>query len=159
MAKAPTTAPPKAKTPRRRPPKRKPGQPKRGPLPWQPTQEQVAKIKLYAGLGSTQEQIAAMIGVCVDTMSKNPESRKAWEIGLADTIAKVAGSLVKKALGGDTASAIFYLKTQAGWKETVRSEHTGKDGGPIEYQNLSDEEIEARISALKAGDGPGITTH
>ncbi len=40
-----------------------------------------------------------------------------------------------------------------------RSEHTGKNGGPIEYKNLSDEEIEARILALKAGDGPGITTH
>lgn len=156
MAKAPTTAPPKA---RKRPPKRGPGQPKRGPLPWQPTPEQVAKIKLYAGLGSTQEQIAAMLGVCVDTMSKNPESRKAWETGLAETIAKVAGSLVKKALGGDTASAIFYLKTQAGWKETVRSEHTGKDGGPIEYQNLSDEEVAARIAAHEQARGERPTTH
>ena len=39
-------------------------------------------------------------------------------ISKAETIAKVAGTLVNKALKGDTASAIFYLKTQAGWRET-----------------------------------------
>lgn len=35
---------------------------KRGPKPWEPTDEEVAKVRLYAGLGSTQDQIAAMIG-------------------------------------------------------------------------------------------------
>lgn len=91
----------------------------RGPKPWEPTAEEIAKIKLYAGLGSTQEQIAAMIGKSVPTLVKNDDVRKALDEGRAETIAKVAGSLVKKALNGDTASAIFYLKTQAGWKETM----------------------------------------
>lgn len=98
----------------------------RGPKPWEPSAEEIAKIKLYAGLGSTQEQIGAMIGISVDTLSKNAASRKAWETGQAETIAKVAGSLVRKALNGDTASAIFYLKTQAGWKETNVTEHAGR---------------------------------
>lgn len=101
---------------------------KRGPKPWAPTDEQVAKIKLYAGLGSTQEQVAAMIGISVDTLAKNERTRAAWREGKAETIAKVAGSLVRKALGGDTTSAIFYLKTQAGWKETVVTDHTSSDG-------------------------------
>lgn len=95
---------------------------KRGPKAWEPTDEELAKIKLYAGLGSTQEQIATMIGKCEDTLRKNEAAYKAWQTGQAETIAKVAGSLVKKALNGDTASAIFYLKTQAGWKETQKFE-------------------------------------
>ena len=54
--------------------------------------------------------------------SRIPELQQAivgtgWQTHLGG-IAKVAGSLVKKALNGDTTSAIFYLKTQAGWKET-----------------------------------------
>ena len=40
-----------------------------------------------------------------------------------------------------------------------RHEHTGRNGGPIEYRDLSDEEIDARIAALKAGDGPRDTAH
>jgi hypothetical protein len=91
---------------------------KRGPKAWEPSPEDVEKIKLYAGLGSTQEQVARLIGKSEDTLANQPLAKAAFEEGKAQTIAKVAGSLVKKALNGDTASAIFYLKTQAGWKET-----------------------------------------
>lgn len=110
---------------------------KRGPKPWEPTDEQVAKIRLYAGLGSTQEQIATLIGKSVDTLTKNDRTREALAAGKAETIARVAGALVKKALNGDTSSAIFYLKTQAGWKETNVQEHTGKDGGAIQIEQVS----------------------
>lgn len=97
----------------------------RGPQAWEPSEEEVSKIRLYSGLGSTQEQIASMIGKSVDTIMSRPAAREAYEIGKAETIAKVAGTLVKKALSGDTASAIFYLKTQAGWKEKTAVEHSG----------------------------------
>lgn len=130
---------------------------KRGPKPWEPTPEQLAKIKLYAGLGSTQEQIAKMIGISVDTLGRNEAAHAAWEVGQADTIAKVAGSLVKKALNGDTASAIFYLKTQAGWRETVRNEHTGADGGPIQHEQVSTDadDFTRRIIGIAARKGTG----
>lgn len=98
---------------------------KRGPQPWVPDEDEVEKIKLYAGLGSTQAQIATMIGKSEDTLVRQPIAKAAFEEGKANTIARVAGSLVKKALAGDTASAIFYLKTQAGWKETTLNEHSG----------------------------------
>ena len=110
---------------------------KRGPKPWEPTDEEVAKIRLYAGLGSTQEHIATLIGKSVDTLTKNDRTREALAAGKAETLAKVAGALVRKALNGDTASAIFYLKTQGGWKETNVSEHVGKDGGPIQHEQVS----------------------
>lgn len=138
---------------------------KRGPKPWEPTDEQISKIRLYAGLGSTQEQIASMIGISVDTLSKNMTTRNAWETGQAETIAKVAGALVRKALSGDTASAIFYLKTQAGWRETVRNEHTGADGGPIQHEQVTADadDFARRIAGLAAredtGSGASKTQH
>jgi len=98
----------------------------RGPKPWEPSEEDIAKIKLYSGLGSTQEQVATMIGKCLDTLMKHEACREAFALGKAETLTKVAGSLVRKALAGDTASAIFYLKTQGGWKETnvVENQHS-----------------------------------
>lgn len=101
---------------------------KRGPKPWQPSPDDIAKVKLYAGLGSTQEQIATMIGKSVDTLTRNPLTAQALAEGKAETLAKVAGSLVRKALNGDTASAIFYLKTQGGWRETTVVDNQSSDG-------------------------------
>jgi hypothetical protein len=109
----------------------------RGPKPWEPTEEEIAKIKLYSGLGSTQEQVGKLIGKSVDSITRNETAKQAFEKGKAETIAKVAGTLVQKALKGDTTSAIFYLKTQAGWKETSVNEHTGKDGGPIQHEQVT----------------------
>lgn len=130
---------------------------KTGPKPWEPTAEQLAKIRLYAGLGSTQEQIATMVGKSVDSLWRNEAAYEAWQQGQAETIAKVAGTLVKKALAGDTASAIFYLKTRAGWKETERHEHTGADGGAIEVdQRTSDADAFTRsVAGLAARRGAG----
>ena len=84
--------------------------------PWQPSEDDRKRIRLYSCLGLTQEQIAAVFGKSVETIVKY--CRDELDAGKAETIAKVAGTLVNKALKGDTASAIFYLKTQAGWRET-----------------------------------------
>jgi hypothetical protein len=40
-----------------------------------------------------------------------------------------------------------------------RHEHTGRGGGPIEYQNLSDEEVAARIAAHEQARGKRPTAH
>lgn len=107
---------------------------------WKPSEEEIRQINLYASAGCTQEQVATLIGKSVDTICRHEAAKEAFERGKAQTIAKVGGSLVRKALSGDTASAIFYLKTQAGWKEVSRTEHTGADGGPISLE-ASDEEL------------------
>lgn len=96
---------------------------KRGPKPWEPTEEERSKIRIYAGLGMTQEQIGALLGKSVDSLDRF--CRDDLDKGKAEIISKVAGALVKKAMAGDTTSAIFYLKTQARWKETVVQEHAG----------------------------------
>ena len=109
---------------------------RRGPQTWEPTEEDIAKVALYAGLGSNQQQIADMLGWSIDTIMSRPAIKEAYNKGRAQTIAKVAGTLVQKALAGDTASAIFYLKTQGRWKETMGHEHTGKDGEAIKVDHV-----------------------
>lgn len=133
----------------------------RGPKPWQPSPEEIAKVKLYAGLGSTQEQIATMIGKSVDTLTRNPLTAKALAEGKAETLAKVAGALVRKALNGDTASAIFYLKTQGGWKETSVQELSGANGDPIQVQQVTADADAFRrrlLSGTNAGTAAGVSS-
>lgn len=50
-------------------------------------------------------------------------------------------------------SAIAEANKMQGSYAPVRREHSGPNGGPIEYANLSEEEIDARISALAEGAG------
>lgn len=125
------------------------------PKPWEPTDEDVAKVRLYAGLGTTQEQVAALIGISVDTLTKNKRTAEAWRTGKTETIAKVAGTLVRKALSGDTVSAIFYLKTQGGWREKQQIDHTTSDGSmkpglTFDPKLLSSEALREIMAALNA---------
>jgi hypothetical protein len=59
-------------------------------------------------------------------MDRNPEISERYKKGKAKAIRDVANGLRQQALSGDTTSAIFYLKTQAGWRETDR-----KDQGAV----------------------------
>lgn len=52
-----------------------------------------------------------------------------------------------------TISAIAEANKMQGSYAPTKQEHTGKGGGPIEYANLSEEEIDARIAALTSGAG------
>jgi hypothetical protein len=63
--------------------------------------------------------------------------------------------MIQKALAGDQDCQKFVLARRAGWKTTTAIEATGRDGAPIEYRNLSDEELEARIEALLGGHAAG----
>lgn len=115
----------------------------RGPKPWVPTAEEISKITLYSSTGCTQEQTATLIGKSVDTLVRNEDAKAAFELGKAQTIAKVGGSLVRRALAGGTAEAIFYLKTQAGWKETNVQEHIGNLTVTRRSEELPDDELAA----------------
>jgi transcriptional regulator with XRE-family HTH domain len=121
---------------------------RRGPKAWVPSHEEIEKIKLYAGLGSTQKQVASLMGKSENTLANQPAAKEAFEQGKAQTIAKVAGTLVRKALEGDTASAIFYLKAQAGWRESSKHEVSGPGGGPLQFDvtRLSEDELHALAS-------------
>jgi transposase len=50
----------------------------------------------------------------------------------------------------DTTAAIFWLKNRkpAEWRDKQEFEHTGKDGGPIQYEDMTPEERKSRIEEL-----------
>ena len=87
--------------------------------------ENVAMVKKYAAVGVTQEQIMRVLCVSNDTFQAHYGD--AFRDSKVHAIAMVAGTLFKKATekGGDTASAIFFLKAQAGWRETAAVETPG----------------------------------
>ena len=103
--------------------------------------EVAAKIEHLAALGMTQADVGYILGFSEDTISRHyPE---AWAKGKAVAKAKVAGKLFEKAMSGDGASIFFYLKTQAGWRETQHVDHTSSDGTMASPLKLTVEYVDA----------------
>ena len=80
----------------------------------------------------SQEQIADYLGVTRKTFAaiieRDPEVFTHYKKGKATAVVSVAKGLVQKAIAGDTTAMIFFLKTQAGWKESQNIDHTSSDG-------------------------------
>jgi hypothetical protein len=74
------------------------------------------RIADYLGIGRTTFH---------SIMARDPDIAERYKRGKAKAIAHVARGLLQKARSGDTVSSIFFLKTQAGWRETDRLEHAG----------------------------------
>lgn len=101
---------------------------------------QTAQVEALAAVLS-KGQMADFFGISETTLreieNRQPEVSDAYKRGKAKAIGNVAKNLINQAQAGNISAAIFYLKTQAGWKETQVNEHTGVDGGPIEVSNIS----------------------
>lgn len=131
-----------------------------------------------AKLGKIEDEIAAAMGINVDTLrewkKKHPEFSVALKIGKSEADTTVERSLFKRAIGyeyeeikivnggertektikqvaPDTTAQIFWLKNRKPeeWRDKVHQEITGKDGGPISIvREMSDEEIEKRAREI-----------
>ena len=90
--------------------------------------EQVEALAAYL----SQEQIADYFGIGKTTwfamIDRDPELSERYKKGKAKAIGAVAQGLLQKAREGDKIAAMFYLKTQAGWKEKQEIDHTSSDG-------------------------------
>ena len=95
-----------------------------------PTPEQRNQVEVLAGFGLPQTQIAVLVGCDPKTLRKYFDAE--LSMGDAKATAKIAQTLYNKAISGDTASLIFWLKARAGWREKHAVEMTGKDGQPLE---------------------------
>lgn len=95
------------------------------------TDEQVIQVKALAQYLS-KEQIADYLGVARNTfdaiLERDDKVFEHYKKGKASAIANVAKGLVQQAIEGNMTAAIFYLKTQAGWKETQVVDNTSSDG-------------------------------
>lgn len=101
--------------------------------PHEPTPASRKQVEALAAYGIPQDAICKVVGVSLPTLHKH--YRDELDTAMSKANARVAESLFKKATGDGTQSvtaAIFWLKTRAGWKETVVNEHTGPGGGPVQ---------------------------
>lgn len=97
---------------------------------YQPTEKDREIVRALVGFGMPLESIAHVLKITFKTLKKHfPDE---IEQGKATVDAAVYAALFQSIKRGNVASIIFYLKTQKGWKETERHEHTGKDGEPIQ---------------------------
>lgn len=112
---------------------------KKGIPNFKPTDEQRRQVRTYAAVGLTHEQMALLVlnadqPISVDTLTAHfgPELTS----GKAQAVAQLGGRLFQIGMGqikessvADQSRAImFYLKTQAGWRETAELEVTLPDG-------------------------------
>lgn len=92
--------------------------------------EQLAQVEALAAV-LTSEQIADYFGIgrttFYDLMDRDSQVSERYKKGRAKAINSVARGLLLKAQDGDNAAMMFYLKTQAGWKETQTIEHDVSD--------------------------------
>jgi hypothetical protein len=91
---------------------KKPGRP-----PHKPTDATRQTVSLHATVGTRQEVIAEILGISVDSLQRHYRSE--LDTSREKANASVGGALFKKAMSGDTASMIFWMKTRARWRETV----------------------------------------
>ncbi len=104
------------------------------------TYEQEVQLEALASALSVQ-QIADYFGISrsllFKIMADDPDIRARYDMGRAKAVEQVAAKLLEKAQKGDLAAIIFYLKTQAGWRETNRMEVSGPEGGPVQALDVS----------------------
>ena len=95
------------------------------------TEDQKAQVEALAAY-LTQEQIADYFGITRPTfhamMEREPDILLRYKRGKAKAIGAVAQGLIQQARAGDKVAAMFYLKTQAGWRETTHIDHSNTDG-------------------------------
>jgi DNA-binding XRE family transcriptional regulator len=89
----------------------------------EPTPETRQLVQLHTTVGTNQEDVARILGISPKTLRLH--YRDELDLSLAKANATIGGALFNKAKGGDTAAMIFWMKTQAGWRETNVHEHTG----------------------------------
>lgn len=127
-----------------------------------PTEKQRDKVIELAATGTPQERIGAHKffrnrkyphGISLSTLTRH--FREELDKGAIYANAKVGGVLFNQALDGNVRAIEQWFDRRGGqeWKRRVTQEHSGPDGGPIRYSDLSDEELDAKLKAL-SGDSP-----
>jgi hypothetical protein len=85
------------------------------------TTEQIIELKALASV-LNKSQVADYFGICENTLraieKRQPEVSEAYKKGRVNQIAGMGSNLIQLAKKGNVTANIFYLKTQAGWKES-----------------------------------------
>jgi hypothetical protein len=99
--------------------------------------EQIAEIERLSGLGLNEAKIAYVMGMHPDTFRarKREHDRvlRAIENGKAKAENEIGRTLFDKARAGDLGAIVWWEKTRADRRETVKQEITGADGAPLVF--------------------------
>lgn len=121
---------------------RRPGS---GRSSFKPTDEQRELVMQLAAFGLRHSEICLFIKDAKGSPISEPTMRKNFsaelDTGKLKANVKVAQTLYKKAISGDTTSMIFWLKAQAGWKDSKHVQVSGIDGGPVQSVNMTPAEF------------------
>jgi hypothetical protein len=106
---------------------------KGGRPPHLPNADTRNKVFMLSTVGTRHEDIATVLGISADTLTKYYHDELAK--GRIEANASVAETLFKQAKEGNTTAMIFWLKSRAKWKETSQHEISGNpDGTPVEVK-------------------------
>ena len=98
------------------------------PKAWEPNNEDYEMVEKLAAV-LTQAQLADIFGVSYSTFKNylrdDERLSGSYKKGKAAAISAVGTSLLRQARAGNITAMIFYLKTQAGWRDKVEVEHSG----------------------------------
>lgn len=98
-----------------------------------PTDELRKQVTSAVIAGVQQDTIAKIVGIAPMTLRKH--YRDELDYGSDRANSEIAKTLYQQALDGNVGALIFWAKTRMGWRETNRTELTGADGGPIQFED------------------------
>lgn len=93
------------------------------------TNEDAKNVEALTIAGVPQRLIADILKISEPTLRKH--YRNELDTSKAKANAVISQALFKSAKDGNITAQIFWLKTQAGWRETNYHELTGKDGDKL----------------------------
>tara|TARA_R110000796_G_scaffold242489_1_gene364564 strand:+ start:1297 stop:1665 length:369 start_codon:yes stop_codon:yes gene_type:complete len=103
-----------------------PKTPKRITKPtFKPTDDERKLVEQMCAVGIPQESICLVVRDGIDDKTLRKHFRRELDTAKIKANAKIGGTLFNKAVNGDTTAAIFWAKTQMGWKETSHTELSG----------------------------------
>lgn len=125
-----------------------------GRPPYEPDEKTRKYVESMSAAGITQEDIATVVGISVDTLVKY--YRDELDAALIKANAKVGQSLYMQAVGGPEsrweqavpAAAIFWLKTKGRWKEAPHDVNLSGAVGRYDLTKLPDDQLTSLIEIL-----------
>ncbi|HHW4679821.1 MAG TPA: hypothetical protein ACQGQH_10450 [Xylella sp.] len=123
---------------------------------FKPTEEQRTLVEQLSAFGIGVDKIPVFVMSSIGQPISEPMLKKYFkkeiEHGRLKANFKVANALYKNATDGSNVTAqIWWLKVQAGWRETHSVELTGKDGAPIKTQDVTEgmDGFYAKLAAMR----------
>jgi hypothetical protein len=114
----------------------------------------LARVEELARDGHTEANIARLLGVSQDTITRRKQDSAdfadAMERGRQAAHSEVNNALFRQAKRGNVAAIVWYEKTRRGFTDRVLQELTGADGGPVQVQQVTADDLaQARARALE----------